>query len=101
MRMKKFAAVVLCCAPALALTGCSKPSEAEVHDAVEKMMTDAGLTADQAKQYADCAAPKMVDQLSRSGLNNIVEDGVDAKGTDEDLDEMTAIADECQKAITG
>lgn len=101
MRMKKFAAVVLCCAPALALTACSKPSESEVHDAVVKIMTDQGADKDQAEAYADCAAPKMVDKVSRTGLNNLVDDGKEAKGTDDDVDAMSEIDKTCTDEVLG
>lgn len=99
--MKKFAAVAICCIPALALTGCSKPSESEVHGAVVEMLEGQGATPEQAEAYADCAAPKMVDKLSRTGLNNIIEDGSTAKGTDDDVDEMTTIDKECTDEVMG
>ncbi|WP_158716291.1 hypothetical protein [Blastococcus sp. Marseille-P5729] len=101
MRMKKFAAVAMCCIPALALAGCSKPSESEVHGAVVEMLEKQGATPEQAKAYADCAAPKMVDKISRTGLNNIIEDGSTAKGTDDDVDEMSAIDQECSAEVLG
>lgn len=99
MRIKKLAAVALCCTPAIALTACSKPSEKEVHDAVVKMIEKQGADHDQAEAYADCAAPKMVDKISRTGLNNIVEDGTDAKGTDDDVSEMEKIDSTCTDEV--
>lgn len=101
MRIKKFAAVVLCCAPALALTGCSKPAEADVYDAVVKLLEDQGASSEQATAYADCATPKMHDRLSSTALENLIENGEGAEGTDDDVKEAEAIDKECTDEVMG
>lgn len=102
MRLKKFAAIALFAVPVLGLTACSSPPpEADVHKAVVDTLVGQGAPEDLAQKFADCATPKMMDQISAKGLNNIVDDGIDAKGTEEDLDDMKAITSECQSAMTG
>ncbi|WP_153503894.1 hypothetical protein [Cumulibacter manganitolerans] len=66
-----------------------------------KIMTKQGATTEQAQAYADCAAPEMVDKISRTGLNNLVDDGKDAKGSDDDVDEMKAIDKKCTDEVLG
>lgn len=101
MKMKKFAAAVMAAGALSMLAGCSKPDESEVRDKIVEMMTESSVPQDQAEAYADCMAPKLHENVSRSGLNAIVEDGLDAKGDDDDLDAINKAADECQSEITG
>lgn len=100
MRMKKLAAVVLCCAPALALTACSKPEESKVHDAIVKdVQENAGASEEQATQFADCAAPQLHEKLGSSSLDTIIEEGIssEAEIDADDADEANKIIEECGK----
>lgn len=85
MRMKKYAAVAMLAVPALVLTGCSKPSEQDLHkNLVEDIKAEAGLADDQAEGIADCAAPKLHEELSASSIETIIEDGAIGAMIDED-----------------
>lgn len=94
--MKKFAAAAVAIAPLFLLTGCSKPSESEVNSAVVKFLEDSPGTANLDKQaVADCITDEIYDEMSRSGLNTLVEDGVDGKVSDGDYDAMEAAVTKC------
>ena len=94
--MTKFAAAAVAIAPLFLLTGCSKPSTGEVNSAVVKFLEDSGLPASTDKQaMADCITDEIYDEMSRSGLNTLVEDGVDGKVSDGDYDTMEAAVTKC------
>ena len=102
MRMKKFAAIVLCCAPALALTGCSKPSESDLHKNLVEDFKGEGIPDEQATKIADCAAPKLHKELGASSLNTIIDDGVvGAKVDKDDADAGDKILEDCAKTAMG
>lgn len=100
MRIKKYAAVAMLAVPALILTGCSKPSEADLHNAIETALVDSGATEEQAAAYADCAAPKMHDELGSDTLEKILEDPMSDKMVDaDDADAAAKIDSDCTDKV--
>lgn len=91
------AALALAAAPMLMLSGCSKPSSAEVSTGVAKILEKSGLDSATAKKVADCAAPTMVDKLSKATLDNYV-DGKDLTQADE-KSEATSIVKACNDKV--
>lgn len=94
--MKKLAAAAIAIAPLFLLTGCSKPSEGEVNSAVVQFLEDTPGTADLDKDaIAGCITDEIYADMSRSGLNTLVEDGVDGKVSDGDYDIMEDAVANC------
>lgn len=92
-----------------ALAACGgKPSEGEINDKLMDMYSSVGLPEEQAKQVADCAAPKMEDELSSDTLDKFMDlDTKDIVGNDvpdissEDEEKLDEIFNECGEAVTG
>lgn len=102
MRMKKYAAVAMLAVPALVLTGCSKPSEQDLHKNLVEDIEAEGLPTDQATTIADCAAPKLHEELSASSIETIIDDG--AVGAMIDADDAEAgdkILEDCMSETLG
>lgn len=102
MRSKKYAAVAMLAVPALILTGCSKPSEADLHKNLVEDIQSEGLGEDEATQIADCATPKLHEELSASSIETIIEDG--AIGAVIEADEAKAgdeILEKCLDEVMG
>lgn len=83
-----------------------KPSEGEIKDKLMEMYASVGLPEEQAEQVADCAAPKMEDQLSGDTLDELMEldakdiaSNDDPKISEEDDEKLDAIFDECGEAV--
>lgn len=95
------AALALAAAPMLMLSGCSKPSTAEVNSGLVKIFEKQGADSAVAKKVADCAAPTLVDKMSKATLDNYA-DGKDLTAKDE-VSEATAIIKKCADAaaVTG
>ncbi|GAB3310914.1 hypothetical protein EK0264_11020 [Epidermidibacterium keratini] len=97
--MKKFASAALVIAPMMLLSGCSKPSQDEIH---AKLVEDASalqLSGDDATAFADCAAPKLHEELSRSSLNTYLEDGMEAEVAQDDADKSNKILEDCYNEV--
>lgn len=92
---KKIASLALLAAPMILLAGCSKPDEGKVHDKLVKEVTSKGMDKDQAKKFADCAAPKMHDKLSASSLDTFVKDGIGSKIEKDDAKTGSKIIEDC------
>ncbi len=98
--MKKFASAALVIAPMMLLAGCSKPSQDELHKSLVEDATSVGATEDQATAFADCAAPKLHEELSASSLNTLIEDGMgEAKVAEDDADAGDKIINDCLTEI--
>lgn len=98
--MKKLASAALVIAPMMLLAGCSKPSQDEVHKNLVEDAKGIGATDEQATAFADCAAPKLHEELSASSLNTLIDEGVEnAKVAEDDADAGTKIIDECLTEI--
>lgn len=87
------AALALATAPMLMLSGCSKPSSAEVNTGLVKIFEKSGADPAVAKKIADCAAPTLTDKMSKATLDNYA-DGKDLTAKDE-ATEATAIIKKC------
>lgn len=87
------AALALAAAPMLMLSGCSKPSSAEVNSGLVKIFEKEGVDTAVAKKVADCAAPTLTDKMSKATLDNYA-DGKDLTAEDE-ATEATAIIKKC------
>ena len=100
---KKLASLALIAAPMILLAGCSKPSEAEVHKKIVSEATKSGVDKATAEKAAGCMAPKMVDKLSASSLDTIIEKGISGsvKVKASDADAANKIIDDCQKEVMG
>ena len=96
---KKIASVALLVAPVILLAGCSKPDEGKIHDKLVKEGSSLGLDKDQANKFADCAAPKMHDELSASSLNTFIDKGFGSKVKKEDADKGDKIIEDCGKKV--
>lgn len=102
MRIKKYAAVAMLAVPALILTGCSKPSEADLHKNLVEDVQEQGLPEDQATTFADCATPKLHEELSASSIETIIEDGaVGAMIDEDDAKAGDKIITDCLNEVTG
>lgn len=85
-----------------------KPSEGEINDKLMDMYTTIGLPEEQAQQVADCAAPKMEDELSSDTLDKFMDlDTSDLASNDvpdissEDEAKLDEIFNECGEEVTG
>ncbi|GAB3310909.1 hypothetical protein EK0264_11025 [Epidermidibacterium keratini] len=95
--MKKFAAAALVVAPMMLLAGCSKPSQDELHKSLVDDAEAQGAPPEVATAFADCAAPKLYEELSASSLNTIVENGLgpDTKVSEDDKKAGDKIVADC------
>lgn len=102
-RTFRTAAAAALAAAAVALAACaSKPTERELHANLVEDLQAEGLSAVEAEQFADCAAPKLLEELSASSLNAIIDDGAEhAKMGAEDAGLGDAILIECAKKVLG
>lgn len=96
-------AAVAIAAAVVALVACaSKPSERMLHANLVEDLKAEGLSSTQAIQFADCATPKLLDELSASSLNAIIDDGAEeAKMGAEDAGLGEAIMIECAEEVLG
>lgn len=102
MRMKKYAAAAMLAVPALILTGCSKPAEQDLHKNLVEDIKAEGVPEEQATAIADCAAPKLHEELSASSLETIIEDGaVGAMIDADDADAGDKILEDCMNDVVG
>ena len=102
--MKKLVPAVLAAIALFALPACSasKPSVDKIHDRLVVELKKAGgtqLTDTMATKLADCMAPKLYDQLSADSLNQLVEKGQDAVGTEADKSKATSIGTQCASVL--
>lgn len=96
MRARNLASAAVLCVLVVGLTGCNKPKESVVHSSVVEDLEGQGLSREQATQVAECAVPKLYEQLSATSLEAIVDDGIeDAMIDEEDAENGRAIFDEC------
>ncbi|MFV0535549.1 MAG: hypothetical protein ACK5MR_18145 [Cumulibacter sp.] len=103
MRVKKFAAVAMMAVPVLALSACGgKPPEGDLHKAIESALVEAGAEEADAAAYADCAAPKMHEELSGDTLEKIIENPMGNKMVDQDdVAPYNDIDQACQEEVLG
>lgn len=97
MRAKKFLAAGLLFLPTVALAACGgKPAEADLREVMVESLIDSGATEAQANAYADCAAPRMHDELKADTLEKIIEDPMGTKMVAEgDVSKYEAIDNDC------
>lgn len=99
---KKIAILMMATMPMLLAAGCSKPDESKIKSSLVTSFKKSGLDDATANKAADCLAPKLHDNVSRSALNDIIDSGVDnAKGSADDKAAAEKAVKECQSVISG
>lgn len=98
---KKIAVLMMATMPMLLAAGCSKPDESKIRSALVSTYKKAGLDDATANKAAACLAPKLHDNVSRSALNDIIDKGVNAKGTSDDEKAIQKAVDECKSSVAG
>lgn len=98
---KKIAVLMMATMPMLLAAGCSKPDVSKIKSSLVSTYKKAGADDATANKAADCLAPKLHDTVSRSALNDIIDKGVNAKGSSDDDAAVKKAVSECQSVITG
>lgn len=102
-RTVRTAAAAALAAAVVVLAACaSKPSERVLHANLVEDLQAEGLSAVEANQFADCAVPRLLEELSASSLNAIIDDGADqATMGAEDAGLGDAILIDCAEQVLG